>query len=167
VEKNDRNMKSDFTFTNNFVTSDCSWTTRDPGSHTDGIQWGGARNVVVKNNTILINICADHVSNSAIGGWAELGNVNSSVIDHNLLSGGGKTVYMQSKDNFTWGSASFTNNVFDRKWSGGGTGCGTAAGSQPGLWGGLYGSGLPKSLVWSGNTYENGASVTISQATGC
>lgn len=29
------------------------------------------------------------ISNSAIGGWAELGNVNNAIIDHNVLAGGG------------------------------------------------------------------------------
>lgn len=159
VEKNDRNMSSDMTVTDSYISSDCSWVTRDPGSHTDGLQWGGARNVVVKNNTIIIeanmNGC---VSNSAIGGWAEIGNVNSAVIDHNLLAGGGATVYMQAKDAFQWSSASFTNNVFDRRY--GGAGC-TKTKQTSGLWKALYPSGLPAQLTWHSNTFDDGSSVSI------
>lgn len=162
VEKNDRSMSSDFTVTNTYIASDCSWTSRDSDAHTDGLQWGGARNVLVKNNAILIqanmNGC---VSNSAIGGWAELGNVNSSVIDHNLLGGGGATMYLESKGSFTWGSATITNNVFDRRY--GGAGC-SRTGQTSGLWKVLYPGGLPANLVWSGNTFDDGSSVSIALA---
>ncbi len=161
VEKNDRNMASDYTVTDNYISTDCSWTTKDPGSHTDGLQWGGARNVTVRNNTILVQVGSSCISNSAIGGWAELGNVNTATIDHNLLAGGGSTVYMEIKSPFTWNSASFTNNVFDRRWGGFGN---NTPNVTSGWWCSLYPRGLPAQLAWSGNTWENGAAVSLADA---
>lgn len=167
VEKNDRNMKTDMTVTNSYVSVDCSWEAHDPKSHTDGIQWGGARNVVVRNNTILIDSCLSYASNggepsdAAIAGWAELGNVGTSIVDHNLLAGGGFTVYQQIKDSYTWGSAAVTNNVFDRRYGGGD---GKPLGSTSGIWGPLYTGGLPSNFTWSGNTWDNGAPLSLSDA---
>lgn len=159
IEKNDRAMSSDLTVTNSYISSDCSWVQRDPESHTDGIQWGGARNILVRNNTILIEAKMDTcVSNSAIGGWAELGNVNNAIIDHNLLAGGGATVYMQAKSGYSWKSASFMNNTLDRRY--GGAGC-TRTHQTSGLWKSLFGDGLPSLLTWSSNTFEDGSTLTL------
>lgn len=164
VEKNDRNMRTDMTVTNSYIAVDCTWLKNDPGSHTDGVQWGGARNIVIRNNTILIDPCLANfkatgiASDAAVAGWAELGNVDTSVVDHNLLAGGGYTVYMQIKDSFKWNSASFTNNVLDRRYGGGD---GKPLGSTSGIWGVLFPDGIPSNLTWSGNTWDNGNDIPL------
>lgn len=90
VEKNDSSASTDMIVSNNYIEVGCAWTEHDPHAHADGIQWGAARNVTIYNNTVLTKfVNGSCVSNSTIGGWAELGNVNTATIEHNRLAGGG------------------------------------------------------------------------------
>ena len=125
----------------------------NPSDHVDGIQVGGGRNVTIVNNTVLITPYGgtdgdtDYVSNSALGLWAELGNVTGTVlVDHNYLAGGGRIMYLEQKSPYAWqGPVTVSDNVFDREFT-----------KHGGIWGVLYPDGLPDNLAWTGNTWEDG-----------
>lgn len=158
VEKNDRSMRSDFIIKNNYIEVGCAWTAHDPGAHADGIQWGGARDVTIYNNTVLTNFNPDScMSNSTIGGWAELGNVNSAIVEHNLLAGGGASVYLQAKPGYSFrGDVKFIDNTFDTRYQ-----------PKGGYWCSLFSGGVPSQIVWSGNT-RNGSTLSLVDAkSGC
>src|SRR4029079_9019102 len=125
-------------------------------------QVGGGRNVTIVNNTVLITPYGgadgdfDYVSNSALGLWAELGNVVGTVlVDHNHLAGGGRIMYLEQKSPFEWqGPVVVTNNMFDR-----------ALTEHGGIWGVLFPDGLPDNLTWTDNTWEDGTPVSLDAAT--
>lgn len=158
VEKNDRSAASSLTVTDSYMTNDKGWPS---GQHVDGIQIGGARNVTITHNTILnqpyggTNGNTGYVSNSALGLWAELGNVSGSVtVDGNLLAGGGYVIYVEQKSPYSWqGPVRITNNTFDTRYS-----------STAGVWGPLYPRGLPSNLTWSGNSFSDGRAISQSSA---
>jgi hypothetical protein len=133
----------------------------NPSDHVDGIQVGGGRNVTIVNNTVLITPYGaregdfDYVSNSALGLWAELGDVTGTVlVDHNYLAGGGRIMYLEQKSPFAWqGQIVVTSNVFDRELT-----------EHGGIWGVLYPDGLPANLTWADNTWENGTAVSLDTA---
>jgi hypothetical protein len=95
------------------------------------------------------------VSNSALGLWAELGDVTGTVtVDGNLLAGGGQVIYIEQKDPYAWrGPVAILNNVFDQRF-----------GPNGGVWGPLYPKGLPAQLTWSGNVWSNGATLSLADA---
>lgn len=158
VEKNDRSANSSLTVTDNYMTNDKGWPS---GQHVDGIQVGGAKNVLISHNTILnqpyggSNGNTGYVSNSALGLWAELGDVSGTVtVDGNLLAGGGYVVYVEEKSPYSWqGAVRITNNTFDTRFS-----------STSGVWGPLYPRGLPSNLTWSGNSFSDGRAISQSSA---
>lgn len=158
IEKNDRSANSSMTVTDNYMTNDKGWPS---GQHVDGIQVGGAKNVLISHNTILNQPYGGsagntgYVSNSALGLWAELGNVSGTVtVDGNLLAGGGYVVYMEQKSPFSWqGPVRITNNTFDTRYS-----------PTSGVWGPLYPRGLPSNLTWSGNSFSDGRAISQSSA---
>ena len=150
VEMNNRSGTASLTVEDSYFYEPKGW---NPSDHVDGIQVGGGRNVTIRHNTVLIEPYGgaagdtSYVSNSALGLWAELGDVTGSVVvDHNLLAGGGRVIYIEQKSPYRWlGPVSVTNNVFDMRF-----------GPNGGVWGPLAPIGLPSQLVWSGNTWSNG-----------
>ena len=153
VEMNNRSGSTSLTVEDSYFYEPNGW---NPTDHVDGIQVGGGRNVTIRHNTVLIEpfggTAGDtgYVSNSALGLWAELGDVTGAVVvDHNLLAGGGFVVYLEQKSPYRWlGPVTVTNNVFDLRF-----------GPNSGVWGTLYGTGLPSQLVWTGNTTSTGTAV--------
>jgi len=159
IEMNSFSGTGNMLVEDNYLFEPKGWNRSD---HTDGIQVGGGHTVTIRHNTVLITPYGatdgdtSYVSNSALGLWAELGNVTSTVVvDNNLIAGGGRVVYLEQKAPYSWqGSVTVTNNVFDL--------CFTTKG---GIWGPLYPTGLPSQLSWSGNTWSNGSQLTLVQAT--
>jgi hypothetical protein len=158
VEMNNRSGSASLTVEDSYFSETPGW----PQSyHVDGIQIGGARNVSIRHNTVLVTPYGgtpgdtSYVSNSALGLWAELGDVTGTVtVDGNLLAGGGRTVYLEQKSPYSWqGPVSVVNNVFDMRFS-----------SKSGIWGPLYPNGLPADLTWFGNSWSNGAPLSLSDA---
>ncbi|MGB8860597.1 MAG: right-handed parallel beta-helix repeat-containing protein, partial [Ilumatobacteraceae bacterium] len=158
VEMNNRNATASLTIENSYFYEPKGWPA---AYHVDGIQVGGAKNVTIRNNTVLIeqyggaNGDTGYVSNSALGLWAELGDVSGTVIvDSNLLAGGGRVIYIEQKSPYAWrGPVIITNNVFDKRFS-----------DKGGIWGPLAPIGLPAQLTWSGNVWSNGAGLSLQQA---
>ena len=159
VEMNNRSGTASLTVEDSYFYEPKGW---NPSDHVDGIQVGGGGNVTIRHNTVLIELYGgatgdtSYVSNSALGLWAELGNVTGAVVvDHNLLAGGGRVIYLEQKSPFAWlGPVSVTNNVFD-----------TRFGALGGVWGPLAPIGLPSQFNWSNNTWANGVSLSVQQAT--
>lgn len=122
--------------------------------------------VVPATSTDIANYAATGVwswpgheyAESCIGLFASAADVTGAVsIDSNKLVGGGASaMYLkgQSGHSFT-GAVSVTNNVFFRSYS-----------VHGGIAGVLDGGGLPASLTWTGNTWEDGSPVTLATATG-
>lgn len=158
VEKNNPDGATSLTVRDSYFTNSPGWPADD---HVDGIQVGGGKDVTIEHNTVLNPVYGgkqgddDYVSNSALGLWAEIGNVTGDVvIKDNLLGGGGYTVYLQAKPPYSWrGTATVTGNVFDTRWS-----------PVSGRWGPLFTSGLPSKLTWSNNSYSTGAPLTLAEA---
>lgn len=129
--------------------------------HVDGIQVGAGENITIRHNTVLVepwggapgNI--SYGSNSALGLWAELGNVTGSVVvDGNLLAGGGYVIYVEQKAPYSWrGPVSITNNVFDQRFF-----------ATGGIWGPLYPHRTPSNFTWSGNAWSNGVAISLQAA---
>jgi hypothetical protein len=130
--------------------------------HVDGIQVGAGHNVTIRDNTVLIAAYGetpgdtDYVSNSALGIWAELGDVTGAVtISHNVLGGGGKVIYLQQKPPYRFaGSVSVSDNVIVRRYS-----------ALGGIWGVLEADGLPADLHWERNAFDNGSDIPLKAAT--
>lgn len=130
--------------------------------HVDGIQVGGGADVTIRDNTVLIPAYGDtegdteYVSNSALGIWAELGDVTGAVtITHNVLGGGGKVIYLQQKAPYRFtGAVSVSDNVIVRRYS-----------ALGGIWGVLEPDGLPADLHWERNAYDNGSAISLKAAT--
>lgn len=158
VEMNNRSGTASLTVEGSYFNETPGW----PRSyHVDGIQVGGAENVTIRHNTVLVTPYGgtpgdtSYVSNSALGLWAELGNVTGAVtVEQNLLAGGGRTIYIEQKSPYSWqGPVSIANNVFDQRF-----------GANGAIWGPLYPRGLPADLTWVGNTWSDGSALTLSDA---
>ncbi len=158
VEMNNRSGTASLTVEDSYFYEAPGW----PGSyHVDGIQVGAGKNVSIRRNTVLIEPWGgtpgqtSYVSNSALGIWAELGDVKGTVIvDSNLLAGGGYAVYVQQSGPYVFRGAVFvTNNVFDQRFSG-----------KCGIWGPLYTRGIPSGLQWLGNAFSSGAPLSLALA---
>lgn len=130
------------------VTVENSWihdATTQNGQHADGMQLqGGASNVVIRHNRIDP---LEDGSDAAVFIKNDLGpnnTVGPVVVDHNLLGGGGFTLYVyKGSSGLAQGGVSVTNNRFLRD--------------------GYYGpvaTNIPVA-TWSGNVYDDNAA-TIS-----
>ena len=158
-EMNNREGDADMEVRDCYLFEPQGW---NPSDHVDGIQVGGGRNVTIVNNTVLITPYGgtdgdtDYVSNSALGLWAELGNVTGTVlVDHNYLAGGGRIMYLEQKSPYAWqGPVTVSDNVFDREFT-----------KHGGIWGVLFPDGLPDNLAWTGNIWEDGTAVSLGAAT--
>lgn len=158
VEKNNPDGKTSLTVRDSYFTNAPGWPAND---HVDGIQVGGASDVTLEHNTVLNPVYGsdertdEYLSNSALGLWAEIGDVTGDVVvRNNLLGGGGYTVYLQAKPPFAWrGPVVVTGNVFDTRWS-----------PVSGRWGPLFTSGLPRKLTWTANSYSTGAPLSLAEA---
>ena len=160
VEFNNSAANADLEVVDSYLQESSGW---NPEDHVDGIQVGAGRNVTIRGNTVLIPAYGDerkdtnYVSNSALGIWAELGDVTGTVmIDHNVLGGGGRVIYLQQKPPFTFdGAVSVTDNVIVRQYS-----------PRGGIWSVLYPEGLPANLQWSANVFDDdGGAITLTAAT--
>ena len=78
-----------------------------PGAHVDGILCTGPCGLTLRHNTVL----NEHGQTSAIALFPDFGTPRDSVIDNNLLAGGGYTVYA-GEDDAT--GIKVTNNRFSR-----------------------------------------------------
>lgn len=159
IEMNDSTATHSFTVTGNYLYESGGW---NPDDHVDGVQLGGGGAVTIRWNTVLIEPYGDagernedYVSNSALGLWAEVGDVAGPVIvEHNLLGGGGQVIYLQQKDSFRFtGPVVVRNNTIDRRFA-----------PLGGIWGTLFPLGLPSSLTWTNNTYEDESSINLQMA---
>jgi hypothetical protein len=158
IEMNNRTGTASLTVQDSYFAETPGWPQPD---HVDGIQVGGAENVTIHHNTVLVPQWGgtpgdtNYVSNSVLGLWAELGDVTGTVtVDGNLLAGGGQTIYIEQKDPYAWrGPVAILNNVFDQRF-----------GPNGGIWGPLYPKGLPAQLTWSGNVWSSGAVLTLNDA---
>jgi len=160
VEFDNSSAKADLEVVDSYLEETSGW---NPDDHVDGIQVGAGRNVTIRNNTVLVPSFGDdrkdtnYVSNSALGIWAELGDVTGTVtIQHNILGGGGKVIYLQQKPPFSFdGEVSVTDNVIATKYS-----------ARGGIWGVLYATGLPANLQWSANVFDSGGgTISLTAAT--
>ena len=157
-EMNNRGGTADLEVRDCYLFEPQGW---NPSDHVDGIQVGGGRNVTIVNNTVLVTPYGgtdgdtDYVSNSALGLWAELGDVTGAVlVDHNHLAGGGRLMYLEQKSPFAWqGPVTVSNNVFDNMFT-----------AHGGIWGVLYPSGLPAGLTWTNNTWADSTAVSLAAA---
>lgn len=155
VEMNNREGTASFEMQRNYLYETGGWA---PDDHVDGFQVGASGRVDILSNTVLVTPFGgkagdlDYVSNSALGLWAEAGNVTGPVnVEGNLLAGGGKLMYLQQKANFRFDQlVRVVGNTFDRRF--------TAAG---GIWGVLADDGLPSRLDWTDNTWEDGSPVAL------
>ena len=158
VEKNDPAASSSLFVADSYFTNDKGW----PGSeHVDGIEVGGAHDVTIHHNTVLndpyggANGDTSYVSNSALGLWAEGGDVSGTVtVDGNLLAGGGRTIYLEQKAPYRWrGPVRILNNTFDTRY-----------GPNAAIWGPLSPDGLPANLTWTGNVFSDGRGLSLAAA---
>jgi len=156
VEMNDRSGKSTMTVENSYFYEPPGW---QKAAHADGIQMSAGGGASIRNNTIIIEPFGgavgdySYISNSAIGIGTSLGNIGAVAIDHNLISGGGYSVYVQDKEYSFTSSVSVTNNVFSRQLS---TTCG--------VWGPLFPRDIAPGLVWTNNTWDAGEVMTLQEA---
>lgn len=149
VEMNDRSATHSFTATDNYLEETPGWAR---GDHVDGLQVGGGGAVTIRHNTILVVAYGGHegdttfVSNSAIGLWAEVGDVAGPVVvSGNLLAGGGRVMYVEEKDGFRFlGPVTISDNVIDRRYT-----------PLGGIWGIVSEDGRPDQLQWIDNTFED------------
>ena len=107
------------------------------GAHVDGILCNSVCGVTIRHNTILNR----YTQTSAIALFADFGTPRDSVVDDNLLAGGGYTVYGGGK-NAT--GISFTNNRFARPYY-----------AQSGQWGVVTDFYRNNGNVWSGNIWDD------------
>lgn len=122
-----------FTIQDNYLHS---FTTAAANGHVDGIQTEGAKNGVIRHNTL--DVTQDQTS--ALSLWNSRKSTDNVRVEHNLLAGGGFTVYAEdyspSEANPSGGysvtNVVFQNNVFS-----------TVHYSCVGYWGVWYVRGAP------------------------
>ncbi len=93
-----------------------AFTTAAANGHVDGYQTEGAKNGVIRHNTIDVT----QSQTSAISIWNSRKNADNIVVDNNLLTGGGFTVYAEDYSpseaspagGYSVTNISFTNNRF-------------------------------------------------------
>lgn len=93
-----------------------AFTTSAANGHVDGYQTEGAKNGVIRHNTIDVT----QSQTSAISIWNGRKNADNIVVDNNLLAGGGFTVYAEDYSpseaspagGYSVTNISFTNNRF-------------------------------------------------------
>ena len=160
VEFDNSSANADLEVVDSYLEETSGW---NPDDHVDGIQVGAGRNVTIRNNTVLVPSFGDdrkdtsYVSNSALGIWAELGDVTGTVsIQHNVLGGGGVVIYLEQKAPYTFGGAvTVTDNVIVTRYS-----------EHGGIWGVLSPNGLPANLQWSANVFDDGGgAISLTAAT--
>jgi len=83
----------------------------DGPDHFDGFQSDGGRNITLRHNTIR-NPCEQ---TSAILMSTNTSPIDQVVIDHNLVSGGGYTIYCGTDSGGVATHATYTNNVTSRE----------------------------------------------------
>jgi hypothetical protein len=113
-----------------------------PGSdaHADGFQSDGGANQVLRHNTIR----NPNGQTSAILMSTNTDAIDNVVIDHNLMSGGGYTVYCGTDEGGVATRTTYTNNVISREFFGRGgrwgptTWCNEVATSGGNVWDGNY-----------------------------
>jgi hypothetical protein len=95
------------------VDSFCDLPRLRPGSsaHADGFQSDGGGRYVFRHNTIR----NPNGQTSAILLSTNSGPISDVVIDHNLLSGGGYTVYCGTTDGGTASNVTYTDNIISRE----------------------------------------------------
>ena len=158
VEMNNRSGTASLSVEDSYFLETSGWPRP---YHVDGIQVGSGKNVTIRHNTVLIEPYGatqgdtSYVSNSALGLWAELGDVTGTVsVVSNLLAGGGRVIYIEQKSPDRWlGPVSIVNNVFDQRY-----------GPNGGIWGPLHPRGLPAQLTWAGNVWSSGAPLSLNDA---
>lgn len=158
IEMNNRDGSASLTVEDSYLYESKGWQQE---AHADGIQVGGGRNVTIRHNTVLIELWGgaandvSYVSNSALGLWAELGDVTGTVtVDNNVLAGGGRVVYLEQKSPFAFrGPVVVRDNIFDVRLS-----------SKGGVWGPLYPDRLPADLTWTNNIFSDGRTLSVQQA---
>jgi len=79
--------------------------------HFDGFQSDGGRNITLRHNTIR-NPCEQ---TSAILMSTNTSPIDNVVVDHNLMSGGGYTVYCGTDSGGVTTNMTYTNNVISRE----------------------------------------------------
>src|SRR5262249_15237949 len=102
-----------FTLENNYFHA---FTTQAANGHIDGYQTEGARNGVIRHNTFDIS----QDQNSAVAVWNSRKSSDNILVDHNLMAGGGFTVYAEDyspseqspSGGHTVTRIRFTGNVF-------------------------------------------------------
>jgi hypothetical protein len=109
-----------------------------PGAHVDGFQCNASCGVTLRHNTIL----NEWPQTSAIALFADFGTPANSVIDNNLLAGGGYTIYGGVSGST---GISITNNRFSRLYY--------ANSGNFGIETGLNRSG--RGNVWTGNIRDH------------
>jgi hypothetical protein len=136
-------------------------------AHADGFQSDGGGSYVFRHNTIR----NPNEQTSAILMSTNTSPISNVVIDHNLMSGGGYTVYCGTDEGGMTPNLTYTNNVISREYFAKGgywgatTWCDRAATSGNNVWDGSYvpppGTVLPGSApaggpAASGNTKARG-----------
>jgi hypothetical protein len=140
-----------FTIQDNWLHN---FTTQAANGHVDGIQTEGAKHGVIRHNTIDVTQSQD----SSVALWNSRKSTDDVAVDHNLMAGGGFSVYAEdyspSESNpaggYTVTNIRITNNVFS-----------TVHYGCVGYWGVWFPRGAP-SDGWnrSGNVvWETGAKV--------
>jgi hypothetical protein len=95
------------------VDSFCDLPRLAPGSsaHADGFQSDGGRNLTFRHNTIR----NPNAQTSAILMSTNTDAIDRVVIDHNLMSGGGYTVYCGTDEGGVATNTTYTNNLISRE----------------------------------------------------
>lgn len=102
-----------FTIQDNWLHA---FTTNAANGHVDGIQTEGAKNGIIRHNTIDVAQSQD----SAIALWNSRKSVDNVLIDHNLMQGGGFATYAEDYSpsesspagGYSVTRVNYTNNVF-------------------------------------------------------
>lgn len=130
--------------TDNNVTVRDSWIhglVQNSSTHNDCIQQVGGSNVLIQHNRIENNL--SKVSAVMIG--ADLGNISNTVIDNNLLAGGGYTLYGGGPpSSFKITGVKITNNAFSTEFF-----------PQSGQYGPMTATNAPNTTI-SGNYWLDG-----------
>jgi hypothetical protein len=109
--------------------------------HPDGIQTDAAFDFTVRANRVTVGAAAT----SAIGIWADLGDVHRGEVVDNVVAGGGFVFYAQEADGFSMTDVVFRGNVIS-----------TEVHPDGGGYGVWYPNGIPTSLVRVDNRFSDG-----------